>query len=127
MRTVTDFLRRMTEDLRTTAELEAMPASERRRMLSELGVDSSQLPAMLAGADNTRRLLPQMMRRFDLDPQAMPVSLLGVLSDMQRVCSVCPVYRECARALATGADREACSAFCPNADTMAALADEALA
>lgn len=59
-------------------------------------------------------LLPEMMRRFGLDP--VTCSHDPSIHALRTVCSACPKVATCWLALRQNAPREECRAFCPNAE-----------
>ncbi len=102
---------------RERQELAALAPRERDRILMDAGLQASDLASVLGSRADAGEL-PAMLDRFGLDPRRIEP---GVLRDLQRVCTLCSAKRQCRRALAGGADAEACRRFCPNGDTLRAL------
>lgn len=111
-------LRARLQRWRERRELAALSPHERDRILMDAGLQAAELASVLRSRGDAGEL-PAMLNRFGLDPQRIDP---GVLRDMQRVCAVCTAKRECRRAVANGADTDACRRFCPNGDTLRALA-----
>ncbi|EWG97845.1 hypothetical protein [Halomonas sp. BC04] len=68
----------------------------------------------LAEFSPAETLLPEMMRRFGLDP--VTCSRDPSIHALRTVCSACPKVATCWLALRQDAQREECRAFCPNAE-----------
>jgi hypothetical protein len=83
-----------------------------------VGLDAGDLRTLVPHGKDAAALLPHMMQALNLDPEATP---LGVLRDLQRVCSLCKNKSECACELARGSADTTYAEFCPNADTLRAL------
>jgi hypothetical protein len=60
-------------------------------------------------------LMPPMMARFGLDPDAYGPEERLHFGEMQSVCNRCPVMGRCWKALRAEAGWEQCRGFCPNA------------
>lgn len=102
-------------------ELASAPKEERARLLHDLDVQPAQIGGVLTGTSAPRGLLPRMMQRYGVDPEAVADELLAVTRDLQRTCSLCTHKRICHRALERGATLEECQRFCPNSATLASL------
>ncbi|GAA0559700.1 hypothetical protein ACFQH5_08190 [Halomonas salifodinae] len=83
------------------------------------GLNSGELADWLGPAET---LLPAMMRRFGLDPEAWAVAPRA--AEWRVTCRACPHIGTCWQALRHGADVEACRAFCCNAEAFIAAGHE---
>ncbi|QOR37114.1 hypothetical protein HNO52_00310 [Billgrantia diversa] len=70
----------------------------------------------LAAFSPATSLLPEMMRRFGLDPAAF--SRDPAIHSLRTVCSACPRVENCWLALRHDALWEECLEFCPNAEVL---------
>lgn len=115
-------LRAWWERQQTAQRLLAADAGERGRMARELGMGPPDVGRLTASPRSGETLLPAMMGRFHIDEAGLGLSASGALRDMRRVCATCPSTRRCARALAAETPAEECRGFCPNGETLVALA-----
>ncbi|WP_355660543.1 hypothetical protein [Halomonas salifodinae] len=83
------------------------------------GLNSGELADWLAPAET---LMPVMMRRFDLDAEALATTPQA--AEWRVACRACPRVGTCWQALRHGADAEACRAFCSNAEAFTAAGRE---
>ncbi|MDP2332389.1 MAG: DUF6455 family protein [Reyranella sp.] len=96
-------LRRELEQLAAMGSLDAV--------LADVGLVRSQVEALIAGCDDSRDLLDQMLARLGIDAAQLP---LDGLRDMTWTCTTCPNKRQCREWLFSIEETEG-RAFCPNA------------
>ncbi|HYG91766.1 MAG TPA: DUF6455 family protein [Azospirillum sp.] len=104
----------------SSAELSALEAFDRSRVLADVAVLDSQLPGVMK-AKHSAELLPAALERYGVDVQALDHDRRDILHDLQRVCAVCRSTRVCRQLLASGAAAEEHARICLNADTLEAL------
>jgi hypothetical protein len=73
----------------------------------------------------SHNLLPWAMRSIDLDPDEVRALNGRCMREMLLICMACPCRGRCRRDLATGDFARRYRHYCPNADTLAAMAGAA--
>lgn len=114
-----DVISRLFKNDTLAAALANLPASERERLLHDLGISESDIQRLSAGYSGPEELLPQRLQQVGIDPTALRDRLGAVMRDMDRVCSLCGEKGRCKDDLAHHGDRV--RAYCPNTDTIDAL------
>ncbi|MCW5730163.1 MAG: hypothetical protein KIT20_05355 [Alphaproteobacteria bacterium] len=93
--------------------------AERERLASDLAVQPGDLDYLVRAGSEALEL-PAMMRRAGIR-EPIAATDLGLLRDMQRVCSLCRTRNECRRFLA-GEVAGGYGRICPNAGNLDYLA-----
>ena len=94
-------------------------------MASDLGLSTSDLCDVLPrGSDNTL-LMDRMLEARGLDPEEVHRSLTPLLRDLELTCTRCAATGRCRRELQAGTAAQHAHDFCPNADTVDNLLEEA--
>lgn len=106
-------------------EPDSLPATGRRRLLTDVGFGEAGLTELYRGEAHVRDLLPPMIRRFGLDPAWVEQRHMDVFRDLRRTCAVCRVARRCRRAQRARASAAVCGEFCANATPLEELLLEA--
>ena len=118
--TLADWLKRR----RDRAELDALDADEHDRVAHDLGVSATELDYLVQESHDPIQL-PQMLAALGVDEARLRRAQPALLRDMQRVCSLCGLADACSHMIADGVAGETYPVFCPNADTLKALAAKA--
>jgi hypothetical protein len=106
----------LTRELAGLADLGELDA-----VLADAGINRSEVPELLRAHPDAAPQLAQMLQRLGIDPDRVAVPPL--LRDVERRCIGCRTWRECRAWLARPDDGDrAWTAFCPNAEALAALA-----
>ena len=102
-------------------ELFGCDASEMTRIAQDLGISAADLRA-LANRDKTAAdLLYRRLESLRLDPASVDPA---VMRDLQRCCSTCDSKQLCAHELEDAPKGAKWPAYCPNDDTIAAIATD---
>jgi hypothetical protein len=80
------------------------------------------LRAIAQGNPDAGDLLPRRMRALGLEPDELARTMPEVARDLERVCSHCASYGRCQRDLDHSSDGTGWKAYCPNAQTLEAIA-----
>jgi len=91
----------------------------------DVGVSAADLRRLAASTPGGADLLRQRMAGRRLDPETVARAEPDVMRDLQRVCALCGSKRECERDLAVDLHDPRWRAYCPNVQTLDALAEEA--
>jgi hypothetical protein len=87
----------------------------------DLGASPTELREFARKGSGAADLLQKMLIALKVDPDSFTMSELGVMRDLQRLCTMCAEKKRCARELADGTAAEHFHEFCPNAQTLDAL------
>lgn len=103
----------------TAREWSTLTVEDRFRMAADIGVSEPELANAVYRGGDSRELRAVLTRNAN---RGLAACSLGVLRDMQRVCSLCVERARCREWLARSFDNTAAyPPFCPNADTLASL------
>jgi hypothetical protein len=108
------------------AMLDACGAEETERIAHDVGVSASELRTLAGKWPDSAALLNRRLAALQLDPVEIGRSERRVLSDLQRVCTICVSSRECTHDLARDPDDPVWRQYCPNVVTLDALSEERL-
>lgn len=101
------------------AEIAALGAVETKRVAEDVGLTQSDLVALNAEDEDSASLMERRLADIGVDIKSINPILLR---DMQRCCSQCGSKRQCAHELDKKPKAAAWPRYCPNEQTMAALA-----
>jgi hypothetical protein len=105
-------------------ELQRCDRREIESIARELNVSPTELGDLVSMPSDSIVSLSKRLSHAGLSETSLATSHPEVLRDLQRVCSQCPSKARCARDL--GRERRATpSKYCPNEQTLQALAREA--
>lgn len=125
-RSVTDrmvaFIKDWLERNELRRSISRLDARDREKIIGESGLSNSDLAYVMRTPFLSDDLLSPMMRRFGLDPEELKSSQLGVVRDLERICTMCPNRRRCRQGVALGDEVETCRQYCPNSATLDAIA-----
>jgi hypothetical protein len=102
-------------------EFHALEPSEAERILQDVGLSMSDMPAITRPNAGPAVLLPQRLETVGLDPLYLKIEQSSVYHDLERACMRCTSWRRCARDLAQGDAQAGLEHYCANAQTIDAL------
>jgi hypothetical protein len=102
-------------------EFQALEPSEAERILQDIGLSMSDMPAITKPHAGPAVLLPQRLETVGLDPLYLKIEQSSVYRDLERACMRCTNWRRCARDLAHGDAQSGLEHYCANAPTIDAL------
>jgi|SRR6266545_678718 len=106
------------------ASLDCCGAEEAGRIAHDVGVTASELRALAGKWPDSAKLLNRRLAALALDPAEIGRTERRVLSDLQRVCTMCANGRECEHDLARNPSDPVWREYCPNVMTLDALGAE---
>ena len=106
--------------------LDACGAEETERIAHDMGVSASELRTLAGKWPDSAALLNRRLAALKLDPAEIGRTEPRVLSDLQRVCTMCRDERKCRHDLAHDPYNPAWRDYCPNVVTLDALDAERL-
>jgi hypothetical protein len=108
------------------ASIDCCGADETDRIAHDIGVSASELRALAGKWPDSADLLNRRLATLALDPADIRRTEPQVLSDLQRVCTMCRDERKCRHDLADDPYNPAWRDYCPNVVTFDALDAERL-
>jgi hypothetical protein len=108
------------------ASLDRCGADETERMAHDIGVSVPELRALAGKWPDSADLLNRRLAALALDPATIKRIEPQVLTDLQRVCTMCRSKRKCEHDMAGDADDPVWRQYCPNVVTLDALSEERL-
>jgi hypothetical protein len=106
------------------ASLDCCGLEEAERVAHDVGVTTSELRALAGKWPDSTELLNRRLAALELDPAEIRRAGPGILSDLQRVCTMCTDGRECEHDLAQDPNDPVWREYCPNVMTLDALTAE---
>jgi hypothetical protein len=106
------------------AAFAAANPDEAQRIAQELGTDTESLVRLSGGGQEWQELLNRRLRLAGLDPDTLAHELPATARDLARCCALCDSKGECARDLDRAPASSGWKAYCPNEQTITALASE---
>jgi hypothetical protein len=91
------------------------------RMARDVGVSATELRSLAGKWPDSADLLNRRLAALDLDPADVRRAQSGVLSDLQRVCTLCLNGQECRHDLERDPSDPGWREYCPNVMTLDAL------
>jgi hypothetical protein len=110
------------EQRENLAALESCGRGELARMAHDLSLSTGELRSLAAKGPDAADLLYRRMDDLGLDGDSISHRDAKALWDMQRACSLCDSKGRCRRDFSRDAEPSAWHPYCPNDDTLAALA-----
>jgi hypothetical protein len=107
-------------------EMRRLDASEVEAIARDLNLSASELSALELSAPTSLEPLNLRLANAGMNESELAATDCGVLRDLQRVCSQCAAKARCAVDLERGR-RASPSKYCPNEQTLGALACQARA
>jgi hypothetical protein len=108
------------------ASLDCCGADETERMAHDIGVSASELRALAGKWPDSADLLNRRLAALALDPATIKRIEPQVLTDLQRVCTMCRSKRKCEHDMAYDVHDPVWRQYCPNVVTLDALSEERL-
>jgi hypothetical protein len=108
------------------ASLDRCGADETERMAHDIGVSAPELRALAGKWPDSADLLNRRLAGLALDPTTIRRIEPQVLTDLQRVCTMCRSKRKCEHDLAVDVRDPVWREYCPNVVTLDALGAERL-
>ena len=105
--------------------LDACDKNEIAHIARDVGLSSSDLREMAQLGPDAAKPLLDRMAVLHLDADALAKSDPSTMRDLQRLCSSCVSKKRCQRDLLLVPDDPMWRHYCPNADTLDALQNEA--
>ena len=122
---VGNLAKRFRDAISRRGELQRCDRREIESIARELNVSPAELGALALMPSHSLAPLSKRLSHAGLSETGLATSHPEVLRDLQRVCSQCPSKARCARDLRR--ERRATpSKYCPNEQTLQALAREAV-
>jgi hypothetical protein len=106
------------------ADFNAFSPGEMARMAQDVGLTPSELRELARHCADAAELLERRLGSLGLSKPELAVSAPAELRDMERLCTLCASKGRCARDLATDPNDPAWRQYCPNEQTLVALARE---
>jgi Family of unknown function (DUF6455) len=113
--------RRFVRNLRSRAELAALPQGDVGAIARDIGMSEPGLRALRSVNPRYTDLMPERMRQLGLDPKFVAQTEAATYRDMANVCAGCGAWRRCARDLDRGDAEAGMNTYCSNTLTMDAF------
>lgn len=107
---------------RLVQEFSALDRGEAARIADDLKISVDDLVTAASQSDDEIALMDRMMALHGLNAEAVKASQPGVVRDMAVTCAKCTCKGECRYDLDHGVTAAEADVYCPNSDTMTALA-----
>jgi hypothetical protein len=98
---------------------------EIERIAHDVGLSPNELRQMGRLGPDAARLLLDRMAALRLDASGVATNEPATMRDLQRLCSACVAKKRCQRDLVIMPNSPLWHQYCPNADTLDALTDQA--
>jgi len=106
-------------------ELESLGQEQREALARDLGVPPDLLPALVARGPDAAAELPRLMQALALDADEVRKIHAALMRDMSLTCSGCTAAVRCRDDLHAGRATDHFGEYCPNAEALRELRDEA--
>ena len=116
-----ETFRRWRRKRRILAEFANLDAATRGEILSELALDEGGLSRLVAGSQNCDGL-SHMLLRLRVDESVLAKVDPQFVASLRRNCAMCVDWRQCAQEIEAGTAAAPAPTYCPNRETLAALA-----
>jgi hypothetical protein len=108
--------------LAARAELRNLEPQQAQAIARDVGVSRSDLSALAGKWPDSADLLTRRTTALGIDPAALTRSYPAVARDLSKTCSLCEAKRQCRSDLAAAPVNPRVHDYCPNSDTLTALA-----
>jgi len=98
--------------------------AEIARVARDLSLSTGELRSLAGKGADAADLLYRRMAGMALSRDAVARAEPKVMQDMQKTCSLCDSKKRCRHDFAQGSESSAWQAYCPNEDTLSALASQ---
>ena len=106
------------------SDLEAFAPAEMARMAQDVGIPSSDLRELARHCSEAADLLDRRLHALGMSASEVAKTAPAELRDMERLCTFCQSKGRCARDLAEDSSDPIWRQYCPNEETLIALAAE---
>ena len=96
------------------------------RMARDAGLSAHELRSIAQLSPDAAQLLSRRMGVLNLDVDSVLETDMNLMRDMQRLCSICDVKRQCERDLIIRPDNPVWQQYCPNECTLMELQSRAV-
>jgi hypothetical protein len=117
---IVNFVRQWRAHVDLAMELKDLNSTQARRLLEQRGVIQGDKWQLSAGAISIR-LLAQLMRVLNLNPDVVARAQPDLMGEMERNCAACAHRGRCERDLEGGRSRTTYKDYCPNAGMLDGL------
>jgi hypothetical protein len=100
-------------------------SGEAEHIARDLNLSVAELHALCAKHGGSPKLLKQRLAQLHLDKNEVKRAHPGVVRDLEKVCALCTTDAKCSRDFDRTPDPAGWTDYCPNADTLQELAQEA--
>jgi hypothetical protein len=107
-------------------DLEALGPQETARLARDVGLEPGDLRELARHYTDAAALLEKRLDSLGLSSAELQKNAPGQLRDMERLCTLCQSKGRCARDLAADRDDPVWHQYCPNEQTLTALAREGI-
>jgi hypothetical protein len=122
---VASAIERWRNDRAAARAYEKLGVEEREALARDLGLSEERLGRVVARGSRAGEELTRLLDAVDLDMGDIGRHDPDLLRDLQVTCSTCSVVKGCRRDLDAGVGHLVYQSYCPNAETVAELADAA--
>ena len=119
------FIRDRKQARAARLEVQSLDATEGGRLYGELGMTPDEFAAAMRTPFVSEDLLSSAMTSMGADPAVFEAQHRAWSRDMHRVCMMCRHRRRCRRDLAASSFDRHYRSYCPNALSMAEIAESA--
>jgi hypothetical protein len=123
---LTDWWRHQATVRENLADLAGFRPEETARMAQDVGLAPTELQELACHGSDAAELLDRRLSALGLSKPELAVKAPAELRDMERLCTLCSSKGRCRRDLAADASDPAWRQYCPNEQTLAALAQEGI-
>lgn len=109
---------------RSGHDLDNLSAAERAMIARDLNMSTDELADLATRSPESAALLTERMAALHLDQKALRTSSPAVVQDLERRCSACDSKGDCRQDLSLSPDDPAWKSYCPNVQTLEALAGQ---
>ena|SRR5436305_12870978 len=117
-----EWFRRRAAINENLADFNAFSPGEMARMAQDVGLSASDLRELARHCSDAAELLDRRLDSLGLARPELAVTATAELRDMERLCTLCVSKGRCARDLATDPGDPVWRQYCPNEQTLVALA-----
>ena len=121
IKVISDWWRGWTRSRSDASELACCAEGEVARMAGDLGVSADELRTLARRGPASANLLLRRLAALDLDGDEIAKADRSTFLDLQRVCAMCQVKRQCSRDLSHDPTDTAWEDYCPNVATLKML------
>jgi len=121
---IAEWWRRHATIQENLADLGAFGPAEMARMAQDVGIAPSDLRELARHCSDAADLLDRRLEALGLAASGLAATAPAELRDMERLCTLCQSKGRCARDLAADPSDPVWRQYCPNEQTMVALARE---